>query len=41
MESFWRKILPKAEGYIIYKRKSPDLWLVHILEPLVEVFLKT
>jgi hypothetical protein len=40
MEQFWGEILPTAGGYLIYKRKSSELWLVHILEPLVEVFLK-
>jgi hypothetical protein len=36
----WGKVLPKVGAYIIYKRKSPELRLVHILEPLVKFFLK-
>jgi len=33
-------ILPTVGGYLLYKRKSSELWLLHILESLVEVFLK-
>jgi hypothetical protein len=37
---WWGKILPTVGRYLLYKRKSAALWLLHILEPLVEVFLK-
>jgi hypothetical protein len=33
-------ILPKVRGYLLYKRKSSELWLLHILETVVEAFLK-
>jgi len=35
-------ILPAIEGYLLHETKSSELWLVHILEPLVDVdvFLK-
>jgi len=32
--------LPTVGGYLLYERKSSELWLVHIREPLIELFLK-
>jgi hypothetical protein len=34
------EILPTAGRYFHYKRKSSELWLVHILELHVEIYLK-
>jgi hypothetical protein len=33
-------ILPTAGRYLLYKRKSSELWLVYILELHVEVYIK-
>jgi hypothetical protein len=35
------EIRPTAGRYLHYKRKSTELWLVHILELHAEVYLKT
>jgi hypothetical protein len=32
--------IPKAGSYLHYKRKSSELWLVHIPELHVEIYLK-
>jgi len=32
-------VLPAVGGYLLHEIKSSELWLVHILEPLVDVFL--
>jgi hypothetical protein len=37
---WWEEILPTIGGYLLYKSKSLELWLMHILETLVEDFLK-
>jgi hypothetical protein len=37
---FLGEIRPTAGRYLHYKRKSSELWLVHILELHAEVYLK-
>jgi hypothetical protein len=40
LPEFLGEILPTAGRYLHHKRKSSELWLVHILELNVEICLK-
>jgi hypothetical protein len=39
MEKFFGIALPTVGRFLLYKRKSSELWLAHNPEPRVEVYL--